>query len=488
LSKTVVGLFDDFNQAQRAVQDLESSGIPRGDISLVANNTGGRYDEYANTSTTDTTVDSATHAAGAGATTGAVVGGGLGLLAGIGLLAIPGFGPIVAAGWLVSTLTGAGIGAAAGGLLGALVGAGVPHEEAHLYNEGVRRGGTLIAVKTSDDMASRAADILGRYGAVNIDERADAYSQPYDETTSTTAMPMTSGTTMGSSARTTPDYDIASTRTQTDFINTQNTAPATTARNLNENEVALPVVEEELQVGKREVQRGGVRVYSHVTETPVEEAVQLHEEHINVERRPVDRPLTAADATAFKEENFELRETAEEAVINKQARVVEEVIVGKTATDRTETVRDTVRRTDVEVEQLGTQHTPRNAAFSDYETDFRSNYNRTYANSGMTYDQFAPAYQYGYGLNNDARYRGRDWNSVQSDVQRDWESRQPGTWDKFSNAIRYAWDKTTGAERGGIKTGGQNIDGSPDTRGITEKVADTLTGDRIDDKTGKPVG
>jgi len=73
-------------------------------------------------------------------------------------------------------------------------------------------------------------------------------------------------------------------------------------------------------------------------------------------------------------------------------------------------------------------------------------------------------------------------------VQRDWEARRPGTWDKFSNAIRYAWDKATGAERGGIKTGGQNIDGSPDTRGITEKVADTLTGDRIDDKTGKPVG
>jgi len=247
------------------------------------------------------------------------------------------------------------------------------------------------------------------------------------------------------------------------------------------------VVEEELQVGKREVQRGGVRVYTHVTETPVEETVRLHEEHVNVERRPVDRPLTAADTAAFKEESIELRETAEEAIISKQARVVEEVVVGKTATDRTETVRDTVRRTDVEVEQLDTQHTRRNADFSSYETDFRGNYNRTYANTGMTYEQYAPAYQYGYNLQNDPRYRGKDWNTVQADVQRDWESRQPGTWDKFSNAIRYSWDKTIGSTGDGIQTGGRNYDGSPDTRGITEKVADTVTGDRIDDKTGKPI-
>ena len=166
---------------------------------------------------------------------------------------------------------------------------------------------------------------------------------------------------------------------------------------------------------------------------------------------------------------------------------MEEVVVGKTATDRTETVRDTVRRTDVEVEQLDTQHTRRNGAFADFESDFRSNYNRTSANSGMTYEQYSPAYQYGFGLANDARYRGKDWNSVQADVQRDWETRQPGTWAKFSNSVHYAWDKATGAERGGIQTGGRAVDGSQDTRGLTEKMADAVTGNRIDDKTGKPI-
>jgi len=180
LSKTVVGLFDDFTQAQNAVQDLENLGIARNDISLVANNADGQYDQYKNNAAVYDAPDHSIHGVGAGAITGTFVGGGLGLLAGLGMLAIPGFGPVVAAGWIVSTIAGAGIGAAAGGLLGALVDAGVPHEEAQLYNEGVRRGGTLIAVKSPDDMANRVAEVLNRFGAVNIDERADSYRQPYD--------------------------------------------------------------------------------------------------------------------------------------------------------------------------------------------------------------------------------------------------------------------------------------------------------------------
>jgi uncharacterized protein (TIGR02271 family) len=121
---------------------------------------------------------------------------------------------------------------------------------------------------------------------------------------------------------------------------------------LREGEQAIPVVEEELQVGKREVEKGAVRVQSHVTETPVEEQVRLREEHVHVERRPVDRPLAGADAAAFQDKTIEMHESAEQAVVSKQARVVEEVVVGKEATERTETVRDTVRRTDVDVQQV----------------------------------------------------------------------------------------------------------------------------------------
>lgn len=141
MAKTIIGFFDDFTQAQRAVQDLENNGIPRDDISLISNDQNRSADQYGTTDAgTSTVTDQTAHGAGAGATAGAVVGGGIGLLTGLGLFAIPGFGPVVAAGWLISTITGAGIGAAAGGLIGALAGLGVPHEEAVLYQEGVRRG------------------------------------------------------------------------------------------------------------------------------------------------------------------------------------------------------------------------------------------------------------------------------------------------------------------------------------------------------------
>jgi uncharacterized protein (TIGR02271 family) len=130
-------------------------------------------------------------------------------------------------------------------------------------------------------------------------------------------------------------------------------AGATETRELREGEARLPVVEEEVRIGKRQVERGGVRVRTEVSEKPVEEQVSLREEHVRVERRPVDRPATQADLNqALSEKNLEVTERAEEAVVQKHARVVEEVVVGKEQTERTETVRDTARRTDVEVEKV----------------------------------------------------------------------------------------------------------------------------------------
>jgi uncharacterized protein (TIGR02271 family) len=118
---------------------------------------------------------------------------------------------------------------------------------------------------------------------------------------------------------------------------------------------SLQVIQEELKVGKRAVQRGVVRVHRRVIETPVQEQVTLNEERAVVERRPVDRPATTADLNAFKEGEMEIRETTEEPVVSKTARVVEEVTIGKEANQRTETVSDTVRRTDVDVERTGAE-------------------------------------------------------------------------------------------------------------------------------------
>jgi uncharacterized protein (TIGR02271 family) len=117
------------------------------------------------------------------------------------------------------------------------------------------------------------------------------------------------------------------------------------------DEIRAEVVEEEIAIGKRQVEGGRVRVRTYVTERPVEKDVTLHEEHVHVERRAVDRPATPGDLTSTGEEEIVVTERREEPVVQKRARVVEEIVVSKEEQDRTETVRDTVRRKDVRVEQ-----------------------------------------------------------------------------------------------------------------------------------------
>ncbi|WP_375463323.1 hypothetical protein [uncultured Methylobacterium sp.] len=170
-TRTLTALYDRYEDATTAVTKLETAGVPHGDISLVSNNEG---------QATDGTRETAEHAstgAGTGATLGTVLGGGAGLLAGLGLMAIPGVGPVVAAGWLVATLTGAGIGAAAGGLAGSLAGAGLSEADAHAYSEGVRRGGTVLTVRADEAHVAMASTILEEHGAVDIDARQEGWKQ-----------------------------------------------------------------------------------------------------------------------------------------------------------------------------------------------------------------------------------------------------------------------------------------------------------------------
>jgi len=466
--KTVVGLFDEMAQAKKAALDLEGAGIQHNDISIVANNEGGRYAQ----STTDTAPadEGAGHAIGQDAAIGAGIGGVAGLIMALSGVVIPGLGWIAGAGWLMALILGAGAGAVVGGLIGALTTVGVPEEDASYYNEGVRRGGTLLAVKAQDEMAPRVAQILSEDGAVDIDERAAQYTQEGFR----------------------PAYAAnQTTQTATNITpqpSTSTSQPAWAQNQTRQGEAVIPVVEESVQVGKREAPRGGVRVYTHVTERPVQEQVTLREEHVNVERRPADRPINPADAAAFKDQTIEVAERSEEPVISKQARVVEEVVVGKQATERTETVQDTVRRTDVDVQPIsGSEHTSRTRNYDAYESDFRNDYQTRYASQGGNFEQYQPAYRYGYDLTTMPNYRGRDWTTIEPEVRRDWESRQPNTWDRFKNSIRFAWERATGSAQDGVQTGGRDAYGGPDTRGVTEKMADAVTGDRIDDKTGRPV-
>jgi uncharacterized protein (TIGR02271 family) len=204
-------------------------------------------------------------------------------------------------------------------------------------------------------------------------------------------------------------------------------------------------VEETLHVETRRTERsGGVRVYSHVTEQPVEREVRLRDERVTVERRPVDRPATERDFAAFKEGTVEMTETREEPVVTKEARVVEEVVIDKDVREHTERVRDTVRRTEVEVEPIGKESTRVTGDFSVHEREFRSHYDTAFAQRGSPYEYWAPAYRYGYDMASDSRYRHRDWVAVEADARRDWEQRHKGTWEEFKEAIRYGWDKVRG--------------------------------------------
>jgi hypothetical protein len=173
MSRTIGFLYDSYAQAAQAVSDLEVAGISCADIGFVANNSASG-ESCVNTATT-----TAGQSAETGATVGAVVGGGAGLLAGLGLLAIPGLGPVVAVGWLATTVAGAaagaGAGAAAGGILGRLTNVGITEADAHLYAEPVRRGSTLVTVRCDEARVGAVEQIMRQHDPVDPDERRRTY-------------------------------------------------------------------------------------------------------------------------------------------------------------------------------------------------------------------------------------------------------------------------------------------------------------------------
>jgi hypothetical protein len=179
--RTVIGLFDQFEDAQQVARSLVDAGFPRDDLSLIAADSHGDYAKHVPGETSSET-EKLGGGAAAGAGIGAAAGGLAGLLAGLGALAIPGIGPVIAAGPLAAALAGAGIGAAAGGLLGALVNLGIPEEHAKLYAEGVRRGGTLVMAKVQDSQTEQAVQIMNRFHPVDINQRSRTWDRGHSET------------------------------------------------------------------------------------------------------------------------------------------------------------------------------------------------------------------------------------------------------------------------------------------------------------------
>lgn len=185
MTKIVNKLYDTYSDAVAAINALEAAGISHNDISIVANNVDNKNDplkkNHAAKIEDPTQKDAAAKGAGGGAGVGAVAGGGAGLLAGIGMLAIPGIGPVVAAGWLVATAAGAAVGATAGAVSGGIVGKlmeyEVRKEDAELYAEAIRRGGTLVSVKAADKEVGKVEEILSEFNDVDLEARRSLYAE-----------------------------------------------------------------------------------------------------------------------------------------------------------------------------------------------------------------------------------------------------------------------------------------------------------------------
>ena len=280
MNNTIVGIFDNYTQAQAAVKALSNAGVKQGSINIARNEgTGKGYTRYGGANSKDYN-------------------------------------------------TSESIGDSIMDFFSDLFGTNNDDdlsvtEETNLYAESVRRGSVIVTANVPENMVDKAADIFNNNGAVDINQRAAQYRQAGYSKFDAKAKPYT-----------------------TEQMQTEMKKFA------DQGKVALPVIEEEMVIGKRVVNRGGVRVHTSVTERPVEKQVNLREEKVNVERHAVDRAVTDADMKNFKEGEFEVTTKAEEAVVGKTAHVVEEVVVGKEVTDHQKTVSDTVKRTDVEVDEL----------------------------------------------------------------------------------------------------------------------------------------
>ena len=205
------------------------------------------------------------------------------------------------------------------------------HDDRHTYDEGIRRGGFLLCAEVdSDEDENRIVSVLEETSSVDLDQRQSDWRND--------------GWQPRSQAQ---GYSQAGLAAQSGGQGLAGTSERAS------QEEHIPIVEEELHVGKRTVSRGGARVRSYVEEVPVEESINLREEHVSVERRPVDQPLGAAelkDESLFRDRTIEMTETAEEAVVAKEARIKEELVVSKTATEHTEQVHGTVRHTEVDMD------------------------------------------------------------------------------------------------------------------------------------------
>jgi hypothetical protein len=460
MDKTVVALFDNLDTAQTAVKELLNNGFARDDISVVRTNQQG---DYTSGNTVEPGEGDASGAA-AGAGIGAVLGGLAGLLVGLGALAIPGIGPIIAAGPIATTLAGAGIGAATGGLVGALADTGIPEKEAGAYAEGVRRGGTLVTVRANADEITRATEVLNRFTPVDINQRAgewqssgwsgyDANAGPYDSPTDAADaeqanMPVGSDQT-GMAMTAENDNGTYGSTGSTGYTGTGTSSAGLGSGSARRFEDYDPEFRIDWESNYRDTGFGYERY-----QPAYQYGWQLGEQYRGQEWN---------DFVAKARADWE-RSHPDDAWHDFQDAI-------RRGWDRSkEGAQDTAASMHLSLQQMGETdlgyqsdqgrrrgqaHQPdqgydrtvadMSRGFATYDPDFRGDWERSFRSTGYGYERYQPAYQYGYNLATEPRYRGQQWNDVESEARRDWETRHPNdAWEDFKAAVQHAWDRVRG--------------------------------------------
>jgi uncharacterized protein (TIGR02271 family) len=324
----------------------------------------------------------------------------------------------------------------------------VPEPDVNIYLAGVRDGGTIVTANVGDTAVARAASILGSFDMVNIAKRASQLAAKAVPATAAAGIGHIADTKAATAAAATAAAAAAKQATAAaGATSLPKQTPAAAAAPPREmaltdpirNDNVLEVIEEDLTVGKQQVERGRMRICNVVTEREVAKNVTLKDETIRVQRRPVNRSVTV-DQDIFKPRSFEMVEMDEIAQVKKTARVVEEVAIGKDVVDKIETIKETLRRQDVQVEEI-----PAARPFDSYRDNFKSFYTKHLGSSGATFESLLPTFKFGHSLATKEPFRSSPWTAVEVDARRIWEERNPGTWDQSKSVVKYAWENVRSA-------------------------------------------
>lgn len=367
--KTIVGLFRDYADAESSISDLTRLGLAPSDVGLLT---------AANGHARKATMRE---------------------------LELPDIGRVEANPPMVAFLNTREAKKDSSGVFGMLLRMGINRNDATGYVEGIRHGDVFEAFDVPDDKEGEALAIMRQHAKSELDDRPRRILEQ----------------------RHMEERGLAPDQFE------QRTAGAT-----EQTEIVIPVIEEELYVGKRE-EPAGVRVDTRVTSEPVERTISLLEERIDIERRRVDRLLDAETLQRlgerpdlFSERTFEMRAMGEEPYIEKRARVIEEIHIHKDRKERIETIRDTLRHTEVDINETSSEGSTLDAA------RFGEHYKKHYEPQKLSFDQVAPAYAFGERLRR--RSSDGDWSAIESRISMNWERKNPGTWERFRDAIRAGWE------------------------------------------------